>query len=150
MTNLACKSQVGFLDSGKWVPSSCNSYSWSSKSRENLRCLARRTCAFLSGVAGAESLRIGRDTAGTLDRVLPFTVTKPVTIREMSNAVDLRGTSLVFGEVLWKVAVYTLCPLIADRQGQQPDLALESPWKPLRVYDDVKVSRSLGSVMGTG
>ena len=34
--------------------------------------------------------------------------------------------------------------LIADGIGHRPDYPLESPWKRLRVHDDVKVSGRFG------
>ena len=47
--------------------------------------------------------------------VLPFTVTKSVTILEMSKAVASRDTNLVFGEFSRRRGSgFNLCPLIAD------------------------------------
>ncbi len=38
-----------------------------------------------------------------------------------------------------RVVVFSLCPLRADDMGHRPDLALELPWKRLRVHDGVNV-----------
>src|SRR6266567_7688258 len=53
--------------------------------------------------------------AHTRNVVLPFTVTRSVTIREMSKVVASRDTNLVFGEFSrGRGSGFNLCPLIAD------------------------------------
>jgi len=59
----------------------------------------------------------------------------------LSIAVESGDGNHVLGKFSGKrVSGFNLHPLIADRMGHRPDSPLESPWKRLRVHDDVKVS----------
>ncbi len=82
--------------------------------------------------------------------MLPFTVTRPVTIQEVSIAVESRDANRVFVKGVSKrrlhLSIYV--PVIADSRGQRPDCPLESPWKRLGVHYDANVSGDLWSVIG--
>ena len=55
--------------------------------------------------------------------VLPFPVTIPVTIQEMSIAVESREANRMFEKALSKKRLHlsNLCPMIADSVAQRPD-----------------------------
>jgi hypothetical protein len=59
---------------------------------------------------------------------------------ELSIAVESRDANLVFGKIAYEqLRPFGLFCLNADDPCHRPDFAFESPWKRLRVNDDVRV-----------
>jgi hypothetical protein len=67
----------------------------------------------------------------TGDSLLRFTVTRPVTNREVPKVVAPRGTRLAFGKIFVKEGrrFQSCLPMIADSRGHRPDCPLGNALK---------------------